>query len=153
MASVTVPFPLPVPPAVTLIHGTPLTALQLHPPAACTANVVDPPAAGRAARSGKSVAAQPSSPCVTVNVSPAIASVPVRAAPLDAATTVKRTIPLPVPLAPCVMDIHVAELAAVQGHSGGAVTATSPLPPEAPTARLLGVIEYVQFCDWRTLKV
>jgi hypothetical protein len=60
----------------------------------------------------------------TVNVRPAIVSVPVRGGPwFD--VTLKTTWPLPVPLDPHVMAIHASLLVAVQAHPGGAPTATA----------------------------
>jgi hypothetical protein len=54
--------------------------------------------------------------------------VPVLAAPVFAAT-LNATVPLPFPLAPEVMVIHDALLAAVHGHV--AETDTVPVPPAA----------------------
>jgi len=66
---------------------------------------------------------------VTVNVCVAIVIVPVRAAPVLAAT-VKPTEPFPEPLAPPVIVSHDALLVAVHAHPLGAVTATAvPGPP------------------------
>jgi hypothetical protein len=60
-------------------------------------------------------------------------SVPLRAAPVLAAT-LNPTDPLPLPLAPDVMLIHEALLAAVHPHPLLVVTATGPpAPPAAPT--------------------
>lgn len=69
--------------------------------------------------------------CITVNVRPAIVSVPVRAAPLFAAT-LKATEPLPAPIAPDVTVIHDALLAAVHWHVLADVTVAVPAPPAAP---------------------
>jgi hypothetical protein len=70
--------------------------------------------------------------CDTVNVCPAIVSVPLRAAALFAAT-VKATVPLPVPDPPLVMLIHDAFDAAVHVHPLAVVTVDDPLPPLAST--------------------
>jgi hypothetical protein len=70
---------------------------------------------------------------LTVNVSPAIVSVPLRAAPV-LAVTLNSTDPLPLPLAPDVMLIHVALVAAVHPHPLVVDTATGvPAPAVAPT--------------------
>jgi len=69
--------------------------------------------------------------CATANVWPAIEIVPLRAGPTLAAT-LKPTDPLPSPLVPDVMAIHVALLFAVHEHPVGAVTPTDPVPPAAP---------------------
>jgi hypothetical protein len=71
--------------------------------------------------------------CDTVNVVPAIVSVPLRAAPVFCAT-LKLTVPLPLPLAPLVTLIHVALDAAVQVQLVPAVTVTESLPPAAAAA-------------------
>ena len=69
--------------------------------------------------------------CATVNVRPAIVSVPVRAAPVLPAT-LNATDPLPVPMAPDVTVIHSAALAEVHWHVLAAETVTGvPAPPAA----------------------
>jgi len=71
--------------------------------------------------------------CVTVNVCVAIVIVPVRAAPVLAATA-KPTAPFPEPLAPLVIVSHDALLVAVHAHPLGAVTAIPvPAPPGSAT--------------------
>lgn len=78
--------------------------------------------------------------CETVNVSPAIVSVPVRAAPVLAAT-LKLTDPFPLPLAPDVIAIHSTLLLAVQVQPDVVVTLTGPPgPPVDDTGRLEGEI-------------
>jgi hypothetical protein len=70
---------------------------------------------------------------VTVKVWPAIVNVPVRAAPVLAAT-VKAIDPLPRPAAPEVTVIHATLLVAVHAHPPAAVIATGvPAPPVAAT--------------------
>jgi hypothetical protein len=79
--------------------------------------------------------------CVTVNVCVAIVIVPVRAAPVLAAT-VKPREPSPEPLAPLVIVSQDALLVAVHAHPLGAVTATGvPEPPVSAMLWLLGLIE------------
>lgn len=59
--------------------------------------------------------------------------VPLRAAPVFA-VTLNATVPLPVPLAPFVIEIHAESLAAVHAQVlADAETATVPVPPLAPT--------------------
>lgn len=66
---------------------------------------------------------------VTVNVDPAIVSVPERAPPVLAAT-VYVTLPLPVPLAPPVIVIQLAPVVAVHVQPDCVVTVTGPpVPP------------------------
>jgi hypothetical protein len=55
----------------------------------------------------------------------------------------KTTEPLPLPLAPDVIVIHVALLAAVQAQPVPAVTATVRDPPPLPMETLVGLTEYV----------
>ena len=78
--------------------------------------------------------------CETVNVWPATVSVPVRAAPVFAAT-VNATEPLPVPEAPLEIVIQSALDEALQAQVLPAVTAVDPLPPEASTDWLAGEME------------
>jgi hypothetical protein len=77
---------------------------------------------------------------LTVNVCPAIVTVPDRADPLFAAT-VYDTVPFPVPLAPAVTVMNDAALTAVQTHPLVVVTATLPEPPAAAAFWLVGEIE------------
>jgi hypothetical protein len=77
---------------------------------------------------------------LTVKVCVAIVAVPVRAAPLFAAT-LKPTGPFAVPVAPDVMVIHEALLAAVHAQPAPAVTVTVPVVAAAPTLWLGGAIE------------
>jgi hypothetical protein len=79
--------------------------------------------------------------CVTVNVCPAMVSVPVRASPsFDA--TLNVTDPLPVPDAPLVIVIQSTLDAAVHEQVAPVVTDTVPvLPPSDPTDALVGEIE------------
>jgi len=87
--------------------------------------------------------------CVTVNVDPAIVSVPVRAPPVFAAT-VNVTVPLPVPLAPLAIVIQLALLLAVHVQPDCVVTVTGPpVPPSVGNAWLVGLMVYVhpEFCE------
>jgi hypothetical protein len=69
---------------------------------------------------------------LTVNVRPAIVSVPDLPDPVVAAT-LNWTTPLPLPLAPSVTVIQSALLAAVHEQPAAAVTLTVPVPPLAGT--------------------
>ena len=74
-------MPLPVAPAVTVIHGSLLVATQLHPADAKTVMVPFAPVAAKLANEGDSVDTHDTlvtPACVTVNVLPAIVIVPVR---------------------------------------------------------------------------
>lgn len=82
------PFPLPVPPAVTLTQEALLDADHAHPLGAVTLDELAPPAAAMLRLVGEIENVHPTPVCVTVNVCPPIVSVPVRAeAALLAATT------------------------------------------------------------------
>ena len=71
--------------------------------------------------------------CDTVKVCPAIVTVPVRAAPVFAAT-VNATTPLPVPDAPPVIVSHAPLAVAVQAQElAEAVTVIDPEAPVSPT--------------------
>ena len=77
--------------------------------------------------------------CVTVYVWPAIVAVPVRCAPVFAAT-VTPTAPLPEPVAPEVIVIHGALLAAVHVQPAVVVTMTVPDDPALDGVSLIGDI-------------
>jgi hypothetical protein len=71
----------------------------------------------------------------------AMVNVPVRAAPVFAAALIE-TPPLPVPLAPPVIDNHDTLVVAIHVHPAVAVTVTGPVaPPPAPTGRMVGATE------------
>ena len=75
----------------------------------------------------------PTAACETVNVLPAMVSVPLRDAPVFAAT-VNVTDPLPTPLAPVTIVSHGTLLTADQLHPPCVETATGvPAPPVATT--------------------
>jgi hypothetical protein len=75
----TVPLPLPLAPAVTVSHGVePLTAVHGQPAGDVTDVDPFPPAAPIDAESGSTVVEQLTPDCVTVNVRPAIVTVPTR---------------------------------------------------------------------------
>jgi len=78
--------------------------------------------------------------CVTVNVCPAIVSVPTRE-PAATAPTTYSTFPFPVSLAPEVIVNHDTLLVAVQLHLDGPLTMMSlPGPPFKPIESLVGLI-------------
>jgi len=66
-------------------------------------------------------------------VVPPTVSVALRAAPAFD-STVKATVPLPLPVAPDVIATKVALLDAVHAHPAAAVTGTDPVPPAALNA-------------------
>src|SRR5581483_11447987 len=69
--------------------------------------------------------------CLIVNVGPRTLMVPTRAGPPAAfAATLKRTVPLPAPLAP-VSAIHESVDEALHGHVSTVSTTKLPMPPSA----------------------
>jgi hypothetical protein len=97
---------------------------------AVTENDPDAPAAEIAVGPPGKDKVHPEADCAIVNVWPAAVTVPVREAPVLAATE-KPTVPVPVPDAP-VMVIHGALDAAVQAHEGAeALMARLPADPVA----------------------
>lgn len=80
-------------------------------------------------------------PWLTVNVCPAIVTVPVLAEVAVLAAMLYATVPDPVPLAPEVTVIHGTPLTAVHAHSAVVVTATLPVRALELVDRLVGEIE------------
>ena len=80
-------MPVPVAPALIVIHAAVLVAVHAHPLPAVTVTVFVMPAAVTLADAGEIVGAHGAPSCVTVNVEPAIVSVPVRGAVLTFAAT------------------------------------------------------------------
>ena len=74
----TVPFPLPGEPLVTVIHDALAVAVQLHPVAAVTVRVPVPAVDGRLADDGEIVGEQVAPDWFTVKVLPPTDTVPVR---------------------------------------------------------------------------
>jgi hypothetical protein len=151
------PLPLPLAPEVMVIHEALLAAVHPHPLLVETATGPPPPPDAGAEwpvglieyEHGVTAAAW-----LTVNVSPAIVSVPDRAPPVLGAT-LNSTPPLPLPLAPDVMLIQGAWLAAVHAHPLLVDTATGPAaPPAADAGWLVGLIENAHAgAAWLTVKV
>jgi hypothetical protein len=59
-------LPLPLPPLVTVIHGTPLTAVHAHPPGEVTVTVPLLAVAGTLLLVGEMLKVQVTPSCVTV---------------------------------------------------------------------------------------
>jgi len=125
----TVPFPLPLAPALIVIHEMALlVAVQVQPEPAVTLTV--PVVAADDVRFddvGEIVNVHGAAAWVTVNVCPAMLSVPVREVVAVFAPTLYATEPEPLPLAPEVIVIHAALLAAVHVQPVAAVTVTLPV--------------------------
>ena len=169
--TLTVPLPDPLEPEVTAIQLASLPAVQLHEPGAVTLIVwlllpflpaerlvgltTNVHAGGDGGgddgggddgggEDGGGGGGAGAASCETVKDCPAMDSVAVRAEPVFA-LTVNPTEPLPVPLAPDVIDTHPAPLVAVQAQPEPAVTATAPpLPPAGRNDWLPGEIPYEQ---------
>src|SRR3954452_1965714 len=105
-------------------------ALHAHPAAAVTVtSSVDPPTATLLKLAGARLTLHDgdAAPWLTVNVTPEIVTVPVRAPPVFGAT-VNDTVLLPVPLGSTTV-IHGTPLTAVQAQPAAAVTAALIDPP------------------------
>ncbi len=75
-----------------------------------------------------------------MNVLPAMVIVPERALVVVFAVVLKATEPFPEPEAPLVTVIQPLLLVAVHAHPFGAVTSTTPVPPEDATLCDVGAI-------------
>jgi hypothetical protein len=131
------PLPLPLAPEVIVIHVALLVAVHAQPVKAVTFTLPVPPLAMKLWVVGLMVNKQPEL-WVTVKVLPPMVNVPVRCGPVFAATENCVT-PSPLPLAPEVMVIHVALLAAVHAQPVAVVTLTEPDPPLAGTLCEVGL--------------
>jgi hypothetical protein len=81
------PFPVPLAPALIVIHASLLVAVHAQPVATVTLTVPDPPPATAFADTGAIVGAQGAPACVTVKVLPPMVTVPVRAVVVGLAAT------------------------------------------------------------------
>jgi hypothetical protein len=116
-----------------------------------TSKVPFPPPGGADPEEAESVKVQPC-PWLTVNVRPAIVSVPERPGPVVAAA-LNVSVPFPVALAADVIVSHAALLVAVQPQPAPAPTATEPVPPPAATFCESGVIVNVHPWPWAIVTV
>ena len=123
-----------------MIHDVSLVAVQAHPSEVVTVDDPLAPANGTCCMLvGEMVNAHDVAFCVTVNVWPAMVSVPVRALVFGLADALNATVPVPLPLAPLVtVNQPVLLLTPVHAHPAGAVTAVDPVPPPATTDSLVG---------------
>jgi hypothetical protein len=119
-----------------VIHGTALDVVHWHSAAPVTSTRALWPAAGDVTVSGATVNVHPPA-WVTVNVWPAIVSVPVRCPPGFAAAAYV-TLPGVLPLAGLVIDNQSALAVADHAHPPGAFTVIVPPPPAAGTVSLVG---------------
>ena len=139
----TAPAPVPVALPVIVIHVASVVAVHAHPgPLVVTLNDAGPPVAASGIAPGATVYVQPLA-WFTVNVSPAIVTVPERAISVVPAIE-SRTGPEPAPVAPLTTVIHGAFGTVDQLQLASAATLTAVSPPAAGMAWLVGSIEYVQ---------
>ena len=125
-------MPLPVAPALTVIHVALLVAVQAQPVAAVTVTVPVPAADVTLADAGEIVGPHSTAACcVTVNVDPAIVSVPVRLVVPVLTAIANVAVPDPEPDAPALTVIHAALLTAAHTQPVPAVIVLLPMPPAA----------------------
>jgi hypothetical protein len=130
----TAPSPVSEAPALMVSHVALLVAVHAHVAGAVTITEPVVAAATTLADAGEIVGTQAGAAWVTVNVEPAMVSVPVRLVVPVLAATLNVTGPDPEPEAPEVTVIHVALLAAVHRQPAATVTVLLPVPPAAATA-------------------
>jgi hypothetical protein len=138
---VTEPLPLPAAPALIVIHVAALVAVHPQPDAAVTPTVPVTPAATTFADAVEIVGAHRVPNCVTVNVDPAIVSVPVRLAEPGLGATLNVTARDPEPDDPAVIVIHATLLTAVHAQPAPTVTVLLPVPAAAATDWDVGEME------------
>lgn len=124
-------MPLPAVPALMVIHVAALVAVHAQPAAAVTTTLPVIPAATTFADAVEIAGAHGVPNCVTVNVDPAIVSVPVRLAEPRFGATLNVTAPDPEPDDPAVIVIHAALLIAAHRQPAPTVTVLLPAPAAA----------------------
>jgi hypothetical protein len=143
------PLPVPLAPAVIVIHGVVVVAVQAQLAGVVTATGVPAPAVagtdwlvGAIVYEHEGGGGGAGAACETVKVCPAMVIVPVRAPP-EFAATLNSTVPFPLPLAPDVTVTQEALLVAV--HAQLLVVETATVLPALPAAAidwLVGAMEY-----------
>jgi hypothetical protein len=131
------PLPSPDAPLVTVIHGSLLTAVQVHQSAAVTVLLPTPPAPVKDWVAGEMAGAH-GPPCVTLTTVPAIVSDPSRLHVVVLAATSNVTVPFPDPVAPLVSVIHALLLTAVHGQPADTATLLLPVLAAAWNDWLVG---------------
>jgi hypothetical protein len=147
----TEPLPEPLAPEVIVSQPALLVAVHPQPLAADTLTEPLPPPAGTF-WPGEDNEYEHPVPCCTVNVWPPAVIAPLRDGPLFEAT-VKRTVPLPLPLPPDEIVIHGTADAAVHSHPPADCTLNVPCPPLSSTFALVAESENVQPSPWFSVKV
>jgi len=144
IVNVTLPLPLPLAPPVIVIQVSDVLAVQAQPGPAVTATAVPAPAVAGADWLVGLIEYAQGAACVMVCTWPPTVIVPVRAAPVLAATLYVK-VPLPLPVAPAVMLIQVSDRVAVHAHPAAVVTVTdSPVAPATPIAADVGLSDVAQ---------
>jgi hypothetical protein len=148
MLKPTAPFPVPAAPDVTESQGALLTAVHAHAAVAVTFTVPVPAAAPGLWLVGEieyvhAGGVPAPAACDTAKVLFATEILPVRAAPVFAAT-VNVTVPLPRPVGEDVTVIHDALLDALQSQAPCVCTVREPEPPVAGKLWLPGEIDALQ---------
>ena len=134
MLNVTLPFPVPAAPALTVIHVSLLTAVHAHPVGAVTVVLPVPPPAPMDWLVGEIVSVHATPACVIVELLPPTVIVPLREAVDVFAAALKARVPLPEPVAPAVIVIQPSVVVAVQAQPAGDVTSTVADPPPVAIA-------------------
>jgi hypothetical protein len=141
--NVTVPLPLPDPPVEMLNHDDCSDAVHAHPAGDVTANDTGPPARTTDWDVGETANVHGWPAWLTLRVSPAIRSDPLRVVAVGLAAALKVTVPLPLPFEPPVIVIQLTEETADHVHPAGAVTEKVLVLATAPSERLVGETLYV----------
>jgi hypothetical protein len=147
----TEPFPEPLAPEVIVSQPALLVAVHVQPLVLDTLTEPFPPAADTFCPDADREYEQPF-PCCTVNVWPPAVIAALRAGPPFAAT-VKRTVPLPEPLAPDVRLIQGTADAAVHAQPLAAWTLNVPWPPPSSMLALDADSANVQPSPWLSVNV
>ena len=127
-------MPDPTPEPDTVTHALVVVAVQVQVDCVVTAIEPDVPVGGAVISEGASAKVHDGPACVTVNDFPAMVRVAALESVPGLATTLKATVPDPVPVAPPEIVTQAAPLDAVQLQPEEVVTATVPVPPLAANA-------------------
>ena len=128
----TLPEADPDAPEMMVIHSALLLAVHAQFRPAVTVLIPVPPPPPNVWLVGDTLYEQLAPACVTVNVAPAMVSVPLRPIVEVLAATLNPTLPDPDPLAPLVTVIHGALLVALHAQPPNVDTRLVPVPPDAP---------------------
>jgi hypothetical protein len=135
VVTVNVNQPDPASSVFVVIQLSVVVDTHVHDDVVVTKAVLEPPTGCIVRDVGFSAKLQLLADCVTVNVRPAMVTVPVLCDPVSLRSTRRATGPLPVPLTPPVIETHDTLLAAVHSHwsscsSAKSRTCNSP-PPDS----------------------